>query len=114
MSQPSAFTPLARWLLRKLDGAHLSPRDASEKAGLSHGMFSHYIKGNVPSPRSCKKIADFFGEPEELVLQLAGHIKAPEGQEMFLRRMAEIVAEWTDDERETLLRMAREFGRQEP
>lgn len=113
MANAQQFTPLARWLLARLNEHNLSARGASIQAGLSHSMFSYYLRGGRPSPETCKKLARLFGEPDELVLQLAGYIKAPPDQEVFLRRIAEITANWTDDEKERFLRMAREFGRRE-
>jgi transcriptional regulator with XRE-family HTH domain len=103
-------TLLTKWLLEMLRKHNLSAREASIRAGMSHGLVSYYLSGNTPSPDSCRKLAALFGEPPELVLQLAGHINPPPEQDLFLRRIAEIAADWTEEEKEMFVQMARAFG----
>ncbi len=82
-------------------------RQASLKAGLNHGAISHYLKGNRPSMESAKRLAEYYGVPEEFILQLVGLMKPTPGQNMVVRELGLIMADWTDAERQELLELAR-------
>jgi hypothetical protein len=61
----------------------------------------------MPSPSSARKLAVYFEVPEELVLQLAGHIKAPPDQDTFLKQIAQLTEGWSESERRMLVELAR-------
>jgi transcriptional regulator with XRE-family HTH domain len=106
------MTPLARWLWEELERRGLSAREAAIAAGLSHGSVSRFLSGRQASPASCRKLARYFDVPEEFVLHLAGHIKPPPDQDVFLKQMAQVTEGWTEDEKRTLVALARTLGRQ--
>jgi transcriptional regulator with XRE-family HTH domain len=106
------MTPLARWLAEQMATRNLSTREASTGAGLDHGAVSRFMTGTVPAPRTCKKLARFFAVPEEFILQLAGHIEPPPDQTLFLKQLAQLTADWTADEKRTLVELARTLDRQ--
>ena len=51
------------------------PSHLAIRIGVSHATVSRWLSGkDVPSPRSCEKIAEFSGLPLEKILIAAGHI----------------------------------------
>ena len=43
--------------------------------GVSHATVSRWLSGDdIPSPRSCRKLAEFSGVPLEKILSVAGHL----------------------------------------
>jgi len=71
------MSDLSRWLLDETEKRDLSMRQASLQAGLDHGAVSRFVKGTVPSPESCERLADFFNVPHMHVMELAGHVHLP-------------------------------------
>ena len=44
--------------------------------GISHATVIRWLSGaDIPSPRSCRKLADYAGMPVEKVLAAAGHLE---------------------------------------
>ncbi len=44
--------------------------------GISHATVIRWLSGaDIPSPRSCRKLADYAGVPVEKVLAAAGHLE---------------------------------------
>ncbi len=106
------LTPLAKWLWRELEYRRESAREASLAAGLSHAAITRYLTGITPTPASAKKLAQHFEVPEELILQLAGHIKGPPDQDTFIKQLAQITEGWSEAERRTLVELARTLAAQ--
>ena len=47
----------------------------AQDIGISHATVSRWLSGkDVPSPRSCQKLAEYSGVPLPKVLSLAGHL----------------------------------------
>ncbi|HEX78523.1 MAG TPA: helix-turn-helix transcriptional regulator [Dehalococcoidia bacterium] len=51
------------------------PSQFAQDLQVSHATVSRWLSGkDIPSPRSCRKIAVYAGVPLERVLSLAGHL----------------------------------------
>ena len=51
------------------------PSKMAADLGISHSTVSRWLSGqDVPNPRSCQKLAEYSGIPEEKVLSIAGHL----------------------------------------
>lgn len=51
------------------------PSQMAADLGISHATVSRWISGeDIPSPRSCHKLADYSGVPVEKILSLVGHL----------------------------------------
>lgn len=59
----------------------ISPSRLASYLGLSHASLSRWLSHkDIPSPRSCQKIAEFSGVPLMRILSLAGHVPfSPDG-----------------------------------
>lgn len=62
-----------QFLERMLKERGLSGRQAGMQAGLDHAAISRFMNGTQPTVENCIKLADFFGVPRGVVLDLAGH-----------------------------------------
>jgi len=105
-----------QWLKREWDALerrthqNYSVRRLSLEAGLSAGTLHQLLKRPdvQPSPKTCNKLAVFFGLDPRHVLQLAGHIVPPDGetrsdleaamQRSDLRTLIRDLVEFTSDE----------------
>ncbi len=64
----------ADWLSQALGRSQLSPRQAAELIGVREATIRRWLAGRGrPAPSNCQAIADAFGAPVNLVLELAGH-----------------------------------------
>ena len=51
------------------------PSQLAADLGVSHATISRWLSGeDVPSTRSCRKLAEYSGVPVERVLSIAGHL----------------------------------------
>ncbi|OGO24948.1 MAG: hypothetical protein A2144_08805 [Chloroflexi bacterium RBG_16_50_9] len=51
------------------------PSQLAADLGISHATVSRWISGaDIPSTRSCKKLAEYSGVPAEKVLSIVGHL----------------------------------------
>lgn len=51
------------------------PSQLAADLGVSHATVSRWLSGqDIPSPRSCQKLAAYTGVPLQRILSLAGHI----------------------------------------
>jgi transcriptional regulator with XRE-family HTH domain len=51
------------------------PSQMAEDLGISHVTVSRWLSGtDIPNTRSCLKLADYSGEPLEIILAIVGHI----------------------------------------
>ena len=94
---------LRAWLLDMLREKGVSDRSASLDAKLDHAAISRFLKGTRPSPASCKKLADYFEVPAEMVLHLAGYVSAPPNHDLFLKQVSELTRGLTAAERRQVL-----------
>jgi len=104
-----AQTQLAQWLLKELEKRHISARRASLEAGLNPNAVRRYIKGRQPAPAACRKLASYFGVPEDFVLHLAGHITLPETEKIRLKLLQRAAEGLPDEYIDLLIQMAQTF-----
>jgi transcriptional regulator with XRE-family HTH domain len=69
----------------------LLPSQLAKKIGVSHASMSRWLSGkDLPSPKSCRKLAEYEGLPPEKVLAIAGYIpQAPAGAYVDLPEFSE-------------------------
>jgi len=103
-----------RWLLDQIHSRNLSPREASLGAGLSHGAISRYLSGSRPAALACKKLADYFEVPAEMVLYLAGYVSAPPDHDLFLKQVSELTQGLTAAEKAEALDLLRVLRKRRP
>lgn len=73
--------PIRKLLADLLRERNLRASHLAVKIGVSHATVGRWLKGeDVPSARSCYRLAEFSGVPIEEILRSAGHIPetAPE------------------------------------
>jgi len=59
-------------LLRR---SRLLPSQLAVALGISHATVGRWLSGSdIPSPRSCRKLAEYSGTPLERVLSITGHL----------------------------------------
>lgn len=101
---------LSDWLLKELRRRNQSARDASIGADIYAGGISAYLGSKNPSPSTCEKLADYFGVPRDMVLALAGHLKANQlPDEVFVRRIAAYADGLSDQDKQRILDIVRSF-----
>jgi transcriptional regulator with XRE-family HTH domain len=67
--------PLGSFIKELLHRRKLSSNRLAGELGVSHVTLSRWLAGeDVPSVRSCQKIARYSGEPLENILRLVGHL----------------------------------------
>jgi transcriptional regulator with XRE-family HTH domain len=66
---------LAEFLTDLTKKHHIAASRLAAELGVSHATISRWLSGlDIPSPRSCQKLADFSGVPSEKILSMAGHL----------------------------------------
>ena len=51
------------------------PSQMAADLGISHATVSRWLSGeDIPSTRSCRRLADYSGVPAETILSLVGHL----------------------------------------
>jgi transcriptional regulator with XRE-family HTH domain len=69
----------AAWLRRELAAHRMSQSEFERELGFAQGMSSHWVNANrSPSPRTIRKIAEFFGADADFLLTIAGYRLADE------------------------------------
>ena len=67
------FSNLGDYIRQRCHALNMTLADASLQAGFSRGYLSAIVLGTFgPSKSSCYKIAQFFSDPPNIALQLAG------------------------------------------
>jgi transcriptional regulator with XRE-family HTH domain len=67
--------PFRKWLLEMMERKDLNQTSLAIHLGRSQPTVSAWVRGTtVPDEESCRKIADFFDVPLDVVLVLAGHM----------------------------------------
>ena len=110
------YKDLGDYLKQRCSDKRISMRELSLRLGFS----VNYIEGLVnrrfgPSPERCRKIAEFFGDDPNLVLELAGfYIPSQEGgEDRLVREIAFIAHSLSREGRELYLRIGRVIRRWE-
>lgn len=108
---------ISSWLKEQMDRNNINALSLSYALHISHVTIGKWLKGTyTPSPRSCRKIASFFGIPEEDILTIAGHLrtntvaesKAPyDTQSPGLGEAIHLFNALDDDDQERILIMMR-------
>jgi len=64
------------YLLKEVMRQHqCKPSKLADDLGISPATVSRWLSGqDVPSPRSCQKLAEYSGIPEEKILSIVGHL----------------------------------------
>jgi transcriptional regulator with XRE-family HTH domain len=69
----------AQWLRQELSAHRMSQSEFERELNFAQGMSSHWVNANrSPSPRTIRKIAQFFGVDDDYLLTLAGYRLADE------------------------------------
>ena len=75
--------PMVKFLKELMRRRKLLPSHLASVVCVSHVTAGRWISGtNIPSPKSCYKLANYSGTPVEKILSIAGHL--PEIPEMEL------------------------------
>jgi transcriptional regulator with XRE-family HTH domain len=113
--EATMWSDLATFLDAQCKERGLSWREASLKAGLDHAAISRFIRGTTPSPESCRKLAVFFGVPEDIVLSLAGHkSELPDEDEIksqAIRAIEYLMRQLPENRQREILEMVRTMHR---
>ena len=57
------------------------PSQLAADLGVSHSTVGRWLSGkDVPSTKSCRKLAEYSGVPLERILSVAGHLPSIEGE----------------------------------
>lgn len=71
-SQEVPFVAFLKELMRRRKRL---PSQMAADLGISHATVSRWLSGDdIPSTRSCRKLAEYSGVPLENILSLAGHL----------------------------------------
>lgn len=69
--------PLVTFLKEVMRQRRRLPSQLAADIGISHATVSRWLHGlDVPSTRSCQKIAELTGVPLQRILSLSGHVPA--------------------------------------
>jgi transcriptional regulator with XRE-family HTH domain len=68
-------TPLVKFLHEVMRRRKRLPSQMALDLGISHATVSRWLSGkDIPSPRSCRRLAEYSGEPVDKVLGIVGHM----------------------------------------
>lgn len=71
----SSQSPIVLFLRDLMRRKGKLPSQLASELGVSHATVGRWLNGvDAPSPKSCKKLAEYSGVPLEHVLTLAGHL----------------------------------------
>lgn len=67
--------PIVSFLKELMRRRKRLPSQLAADLGISHATVSRWLLGeDVPSPRSCRRLAEYSGVPVENILSLVGHL----------------------------------------
>lgn len=100
------YKNLGDYIRQRCHARELAIVEASLRMGFSRGYLPSIAKGTFsPSRERCVKIADFFGDPPNVVLELAGFF-FPEEDVQQDEEIARIAAALAPTDRQLLLEIA--------
>ena len=71
----SDYTHLTTFLKELMRRRGLLPSHLATEMGVSHSTVSRWLKGqDVPSTKSCRKLAEYSGVPLQKILSFSGHV----------------------------------------
>jgi len=112
---------LQTWLKNQMDKHDINALGLSYAIEVSHVTIGKWIKGiYTPNPANCRKLAQYFGVPEDQVLTLAGHRtpRTAEPQPHYsttqpsLRQAIQMFRQLDDDDQERILLFMRSILRE--
>ncbi len=57
------------------------PSQLAAELGVSHTTIGRWLQGrDIPSTRSCQRLAEYSGVSLEMVLRIAGHLPVADGE----------------------------------
>ena len=69
------YTHLITFLRELMRRRRLLPSHLAAEIGICHSTVSRWLKGqDVPSTKSCRKLAEYSGVPLQKILSLSGHV----------------------------------------
>jgi len=67
--------PLISFLHEVMRRKSKRPSQMAAELGISHATVSRWLSGkDIPSPKSCRRLAEYTGVPLSRVLSIAGHL----------------------------------------
>jgi transcriptional regulator with XRE-family HTH domain len=67
--------PIVSFLREVMRRRKCLPSQLAANLGISHATVSRWLSGkDIPSTKSCRKLAEYSGLPREHVLSIAGHL----------------------------------------
>ncbi len=67
--------PLITFLKSLMRRRRRLPSQLAKDLGISHATVSRWLSGDdIPSPQSCRRLAEYSGVPVENILFIAGHL----------------------------------------
>jgi transcriptional regulator with XRE-family HTH domain len=67
--------PLITFLKSLMRRRRRLPSQLAKDLGISHATVSRWLSGDdIPSPRSCRRLAEYSGVPVENIFFIAGHL----------------------------------------
>jgi len=114
-------TTLSEWLKEQFDhNPRINQTSLAISIKVGQSTVSNWLRGvSVPDPDNCRKLAQFFGIPEERVLTLAGHLSprqerrkaiaechAPYGDDVTFQELHHILQQLTPEGRQEVLEYA--------
>ena len=67
--------PLVSFLKEVMRRRRRKPSQLAADLGISHATVSRWLSGaDIPSPRSCHRLAEYSGIPVERILSIVGHL----------------------------------------
>ena len=102
----SQYKDLGDYLRQRCNAHHLSLVETSKRMGFSRGYLPSIASGAfTPSREKCLKIAEFFNDPPNLVLELAGYF-FPEEDVRQHEEIARIATALSPADQQLLLEIA--------
>lgn len=104
---------LKNWLKHQMEKHNTNALGLSYAIKVSHVTIGKWLSGTyTPKPSNCRKLAQYFGAPEDYVLSLAGHRhQIKEEQTHYsttndvpgLREAMQLFSQLNDDDQERIL-----------
>jgi transcriptional regulator with XRE-family HTH domain len=103
---------LIDWITTQLNERDWSQNKLARASQLSRSQVSRVMNGQRPSPEIANAIGDALGVSGEFILKLSGRLEPdPPGMPQSMKEWTELFKRAEPDQREKLLKMARELLR---
>jgi transcriptional regulator with XRE-family HTH domain len=109
---PMPAEQLVDWITTQLNDRDWSQNKLARAAHLSPSQVSRVMNGQRPSPEIARAIGDALGVSGEFILKLSGRLdREPPGMPKNMEEWTDLFKHANPDQREKLLKMARELLR---